>query len=175
MLSLAKNAFAATAVFIAVTAGPVGQTFVPLSALVGQTLLGQVVDVIDGDTLDVRLDSDREVRVRLAGIDAPAMGAPFSNDARNIARNLLFERIVVLHPTDVDRDNQLVARVIVDAHDASRELVRHGVACVYARDLADVALADAQWQARARHVGFWRFSHSRPAVCPQPIPRLAAN
>ncbi len=41
---------------------------IPVSA---DTLTGRVVAMADGDTLTVLVDGNRQVKVRLAGIDAP--------------------------------------------------------------------------------------------------------
>lgn len=176
MFSVARSAVSAAAIFVLAAVVAVGESDVPLRALVGRTLTGQVTAVVDGDTIDVRLYSDRLVRVRLEGIDAPTMGAPFSGDARTIARNLLFERTVVLTVHRVEPDDQLVARVTANGRDASGDLVGRGVACVFHSHLTDVALASAQRQAQIARQGFWRFPHSRPAACPliPPLSRAAS-
>ena len=45
-------------------------------------ITGQVVAVIDGDTIKV-LDAEKtEYKVRLTGIDAPERGQPYSNASR---------------------------------------------------------------------------------------------
>ena len=45
---------------------------------------GQVVGVLDGDTIDVLVDRS-PVRVRLHGIDCPEKSAPFGNQAKKFA------------------------------------------------------------------------------------------
>ena len=41
-----------------------------------ETLAGRVVGVADGDTLTVLVSGNRQVKIRLAGIDAPERGQP---------------------------------------------------------------------------------------------------
>ena len=50
------------------------------------------------------------LRVRLEGIDCPERGEPFSTQARNATRVMLFDEHVTLKATDVDRYGRLVAR-----------------------------------------------------------------
>lgn len=136
-----------------------------LRALVGQVHQGVVTRVVDGDMIDVRLASGREVRVRLEGIDAPERGAPFSVQARNATRVALFAKTVTVRGTDVDRYRRLVARVIAGTDDASVALIRAGLACHFTRYSSDPVLAAAQQQARAEAKGFWAPGGQRPATC----------
>ena len=48
-------------------------------------LEGTVVDIDDGDSLTLRVDR-REVRVRLAQIDAPDAGQPWNDSAKRASR-----------------------------------------------------------------------------------------
>ncbi len=136
-----------------------------LRALVGQTLLGRVTSVVDGDTVDVRLADGTAMRVRLEGIDAPERGAPFSAQARSAARVSLFDKPVSLRATDVDKYGRLVARITANGRDSSLDLVRAGLACHYTRYSSDAALATAQIEARRQGVGFWAKGGQRPTTC----------
>jgi endonuclease YncB( thermonuclease family) len=42
----------------------------------------KVVKVTDGDTIHVLTDAKETIRIRLNGIDAPELGQPFGNNAR---------------------------------------------------------------------------------------------
>lgn len=134
-----------------------------LKSLVGTTLTARVTTVVDGDTVHVVADGGRELVVRLEGIDTPERGEPFSTEARNAARVLLFGKGVRLKATDVDRYGRLVARVSVAGTDSSLALVSMGVACHLTRFSNDPELARAQDQARARGAGFWAAGATRPA------------
>jgi endonuclease YncB( thermonuclease family) len=47
------------------------------------TATGKVVSVHDGDTLTLRTDDGRTLKVRLQGIDAPELGQPFGKRSRD--------------------------------------------------------------------------------------------
>ena len=101
-----------------------------LMRLVNRTVSGTVTSVTDGDSVRIRLDgTSHTIPVRLEGIDAPETGEPFSNQARNAARVLMFDKNVQVMARDVDNYDRLVARVIVAGKDASLELLQAGLAC----------------------------------------------
>jgi endonuclease YncB( thermonuclease family) len=135
-----------------------------LLRLLGQTVSGTVISVADGDTVRIRLDGKgQSVRVRLEGIDAPEQGEPFSTQARNAARVLLFNKKVVVKPSDVDNYDRLVARIMVDSKDSSMQLIESGLACHFTRFVNDPSLAKAQAAARTAGRGFWAAGAQRPA------------
>ena len=124
---------------------------------------GQVTSVVDGDTVHVKLDSGPALTVRLDGIDTPETGEPFSTQARNATRVLLFDKHVQVRGADVDRYNRLIARITLGDADSSIELVRTGLACHFTRYSSDRALAAAQVEARVNGRGFWAPSAQKPA------------
>ncbi len=134
-----------------------------LSPLVGRVLSGRVTSVVDGDTVHVTLEGGRAVTVRLEGIDCPETGEPFSIQARNTTRVMLFNKQVQLKATDIDPYGRLVARVASGDGDSSVTLVRAGLACHFTRYSSDSALAAAQVEAKAHARGFWAPGAQRPA------------
>ena len=131
--------------------------------LLGQTISGTIVSVADGDTVRARLDSGSTIRIRLEGIDAPERGEPFSTQARNATRVMLFNKKVQLKATDVDRYDRLVARIVLEGKDSSIELIQAGLACHFTRFVNDPLLAKAQLSARAAGRGFWAADAAKPA------------
>ena len=130
----------------------------------GQTVSGTVVSVADGDTVRARLDNGgRTLTIRLEGVDAPEQGEPFSTQARNATRVMLFNKKVQLNATDVDRYDRLVARVVLDGRDSSLALIEAGLACHFTRFMNDPVLAKAQLTARTAGRGFWAASAAKPA------------
>jgi endonuclease YncB( thermonuclease family) len=132
--------------------------------MIGQTVSATIVSVADGDTVRARLDrSGRTLTIRLEGIDTPEQGEPFSTQARNATRVLLFNKKVQLKATDVDRYDRLVARIVIDGSDASVQLIEAGLACHFTRFVNDPVLAKAQVTARAAGLGFWATNAAKPA------------
>lgn len=139
------------AVFIAAIA--------PLAA--AETVSGKVVAVADGDTITV-LQDERQVKVRLHGVDAPESGQDFGRVAKDYAAELCFEKIVTVVVTDTDRYGRKVGLVVLkDGRVLNHELVAEGLAHWY-EDYArgDEALKRLQDEARAAKRGLW----SRPDV-----------
>ncbi|HUP40915.1 MAG TPA: thermonuclease family protein [Vicinamibacterales bacterium] len=140
------------------------QTRPELLGMIGQTLSGTIVSVADGDTVRARLDrGGRPLTIRLEGIDTPEQGEPFSTQARNATRVMLFNKKVQLKATDVDRYDRLVARIVIDGTDSSLQLVEAGLACHFTRFVNDPVLAKAQGSARTAGRGFWAAGAAKPA------------
>jgi endonuclease YncB( thermonuclease family) len=58
---------------------------------------GKVVGISDGDTISV-LREGIAVRVRLYGIDTPEKAQPFGTKARQFTADLVFQKVVTVHP-----------------------------------------------------------------------------
>ncbi|EGO3302088.1 thermonuclease family protein [Salmonella enterica] len=95
-----------------------------LAPSVQANLTGRVVRVIDGDTVVVLTKSERTVRVRLTGIDAPEKGQPFGQCARQFLASR-FGRIV-----EVTGD-RILGTLWVDGRDINAELVCGALAWAY--------------------------------------------
>jgi len=158
-----RAAAAVVALLVAFASPLNAQRRADLMRLVGQSVSGTVMAVTDGDSVRIRLDGvSQTIRVRLEGIDAPETGEPFSGQARNAARVLIFRKRVLVKATDVDSYDRLVARVIVDGRDASIELLQAGLACHFTRFENDAALAKAQLDAITSGRGFWAADAQKP-------------
>jgi endonuclease YncB( thermonuclease family) len=128
----------------------------------GQTITGKVVAVKDGDTINV-LHGGRAVTVRLHGIDAPEMGQPFGNNAKQAASRYAFGKVARIRITDVDRYGRAVGRVTVDGGSLNQMLVRDGLAWWYRRYAPrEGRLESLERAARNANQGLW----SRPNPTP---------
>ncbi|KAA3656180.1 MAG: thermonuclease family protein [Chloroflexi bacterium] len=88
---------------------------------------GQVVDIIDGDTIDVMIDGE-EYRVRYIGIDTPERDEVCYNEATAKNSALVANQTVrlVQDVSDVDRYGRLLRYVYVDNLLVNAELVAGG-------------------------------------------------
>ena len=120
----------------------------------GSSLVARVSHVVDGDTLMIDAH-ERDVRVRLEGIDCPESGQPLSQEALRFTRQFAFDQVVHLKIVDVDRYGRLVARVTSGGKDVSYELLRAGLAWHYTTYSSDKALAEAEKEARTARRGIW--------------------
>ena len=94
---------------------------------------GKVVAVIDGDTIDVVIDSKRE-RVRYIGIDTPefidGQAECYADEATKANQALVLGNVVRLEPDQENRDRfgRLLRYVYVDEILVNDALVRDGFA-----------------------------------------------
>lgn len=127
-------------------------------ATAAATLAGRVVAVHDGDTLTVLADS-REVRVRMAGIDAPERGQPYTNAARQALAARVAGREVTVDVRGRDSYGRTLGVVRVGDVDANSMQVRDGWAWVFRRFSHDAALLALEDEARRERRGLWRDAH----------------
>lgn len=135
----------------------------------GQGLLpGRVLKVVDGDTLDVRLQSGR-VRVRLQGVDAPERDQPGGAEATRFLAGRLHDADVLLEPVSQDQYQyqRLVAVVHLGRVNINEELVEQGHAWAFRRYLRreDRALCALEQRAREAGRGLWQ-ARLQPARAP---------
>ena len=127
-----------------------------------QETQGRVVRVIDGDTVTLAI-ADREVTVRLLGIDAPELsdkkGSQWGTEAAEFLRGLLEGATVGL---DFDEERQdvygrILAYLSIGGHDVQAELLKLGLAAVYERCTCTrkEEYFRLEEEARERGVGMW--------------------
>lgn len=116
-----------------------------------------VEDVLDGDSLVVRMDG-RRVTVRLFGIDCPEKGQPYSQAARSLTRGLALDRPVSVRVMDTDRYGRQVGVVgLPDGRTLNHELVSSGLAWWYRYHAPDDSdLASREKAAREAGLGLWQ-------------------
>ncbi|HEX6361889.1 MAG TPA: thermonuclease family protein [Albitalea sp.] len=121
-------------------------------------LLCTVVGIADGDTLRARCATEagpRTVSIRLAEIDAPERGQPFSRQSRQRLAALCFRQAAQVRPVGRDHYGRTVGHVACRGTDAGAEQVRAGVAWVFERYARTRSLRRLQAEARAARRGLW--------------------
>lgn len=128
----------------------------------GQTISGQVVKIADGDTLTIVNAERRQIRVRLAEIDAPESHQPFGARSKQSLSELCFGKVAEIKDNGRDRYGRTIGNIRCGGIDVNAEQVRRGMAWVYDRYVKDRSLYTLQMEARAAHRGLWND--------PNPIP-----
>ncbi|MGB1249964.1 MAG: thermonuclease family protein [Candidatus Promineifilaceae bacterium] len=119
-----------------------------------------VVQVIDGDTIDVELDGD-EYRVRYVGVDTPERGDPFYREATDFNRRLVEDQMVILvkDVSDTDRFGRLLRYIYLpDGTFVNAELISSGYARVvtFPPDVSETEyLQSLQRESRENGRGLW--------------------
>jgi len=125
---------------------------------------GQVIGVIDGDTIDVLHNSQHPERIRLNGIGCPERGQAYGKRAKQAASDLVFGKDVKLETHGKDRFGRTIADVFLsDGTNVNHELVKEGW-CWWYRKYAsgDTALEGLEAEAREARKRLW--------ADPQPVP-----
>ena len=135
------------------------------AAKISHTLVGKVVQVSDGDTINIRTDSET-IRIRLASIDAPETshgsdqpGQPFGEASRKFLAGLVAGKTIQAQCFEKDRFGRHICDVPVENTTANRLLVKNGMAWANQQGkgkyLRDPSLPELEKQARAARLGLW--------------------
>ena len=140
--------------------------FLPQSQAIGGSghFEALVEFVIDGDSLRVRAD-EREVEVRLWGIDAPEYDQPGSKEAKKALQNLVLGKKVTIYPKYRDKYNRLIAIVHQEGLNVNENLIESGHSWVhvyYCRDGICDRWKRLQDEARKKGQGLWTYENPIP-------------
>lgn len=116
---------------------------------------GRVVEILDGDTLTLLDDANRQHRIRLAQIDAPEQDQAFGRRARDHLAALAFGRRIQVEVVDTEVYGRIVGILWEGGRDLNKEMVRSGYAWVYTRYARDPKLRVVEDEARRNARGLW--------------------
>ncbi|MGC4095722.1 MAG: thermonuclease family protein [Nitrospira sp.] len=134
-----------------------------LSAAPAFSFTGEVVTVLDGNTIEV-LHNGKTERVRLQGIDCPEKSQPFGDKAKQATSDLVFALEVTLEIHGKDKHGRVLAdALLADGTNVNHALVKDGW-CRWSRKSAPKAAALEQLEAEAREGkrGVWADSDPVP-------------
>jgi len=119
----------------------------------------QVVRVSDGDTFTGLNAENRQVKVRLHGIDAPEAKQPFGTVARKALADLIAEKTVSVEEVDRDRYGRAVGRVPIGGTLVNAEMVRAGLAWRYVTYDKRNEFGGLEDETRRQRRGLWADAH----------------
>ena len=117
-------------------------------------LHGEVIRVIDGDTVDFLVDS-HPVRIRLAQIDVPEHDQPFGTRSKQQLAAFIYRRTVSVEEAGHDRYRRTIGTIFVDGKDVNREMVAVGMVWAFRRYLTDPRVLELEHAAQLAHRGLW--------------------
>lgn len=115
---------------------------------------GYVVNVIDGDTLEIRTENTI-VKVRLIDIDCPEDGQYGHRQAKELLACYALRKHCDCIVMTEDKYGRAVARVWVNGEDLSKRLVAEGWAHVYDKYCHSFDMCQIQNKAMAAKRGIW--------------------
>jgi len=124
-----------------------------------ETMVGRVVKVTDGDTINILIDGNKQERIRFLDIDAPETGQPFSEKSRKFVSDMVAGKTVRVEYSRRDQYGRILGTVFVDGKNVSEELLKAGLAWnyYYSRNKRY-----AELEAEAKRKGLNIFSERNP-------------
>lgn len=142
-------------------------TLLPALAI-GKDLRARVVGVSDGDTVTVLDASNKQYKVRLAGIDAPEKVQPYGQASKQALAKEIFNQQVNIEWSKIDRYGRLVGKIFKEGYDENLAQVRRGMAWHYKAYQREQSSTDrseydkAEQVARSEGIGLWQDSSPIP-------------
>lgn len=124
-----------------------------------ETHEGKVVKVLDGDSINI-IQQGKEVRVRLAEIDAPEHGQAFAKKSKQALEKYVAGKYVSVEEFDRDQYGRIVGHVYIKDNWINGALVRDGYAYVYTRYAVSKKLYEYEGQAERNKLGVWKLPKS---------------
>lgn len=133
--------------------------FLFLPVILLAQLSGKVVKVADGDTFTLLTEDNRQVKVRLHGIDCPEKGQDFGQVAKQYTAEKVYLQVVSVQATDTDRYGRTVGIVTLnDGTVLNEALLTAGLAWHYTMYDKSSRWAAMELDARNKKVGLWAMS-----------------
>jgi micrococcal nuclease len=130
--------------------------FCTLFVFVGiDTYTAKVIGVTDGDTIVVLTTDNKQIKIRLEGIDCPESHQDFGEKAKQATVQMCFGKEVTVKKSGVDRYGRTLAYVYVGDLCINKELLRLGLAWHYKQYNNNEELAKLENEAQAKKIGLW--------------------
>lgn len=123
----------------------------------------KVIHIADGDTITVLNENNRQIKIRLNGIDCPENAQSYGNRAKEFTKDLVAGQMVTIQAYDQDRYGRTIGDVVLeDGRNLSQELVKAGMAWWYFKYSEDRELGQLELEAKLAHVGLWKDKNPVP-------------
>ena len=134
-----------------------------LPVCLGDTLLGRVIRVLDGDTIELLTAQRESIRIRLNAIDAPEKSQAYGQRSRKYLDDMVHGRNVRVQYTSKDRYGRVLGDIYVGEELINLKMVEAGLAWHYVMFAKDhTAMAKAEVEARTARRGLWQEPHPIP-------------
>ena len=128
---------------------------ISFSSYAGEMFEGRVVGVHDGDTVTLLMVGNRQIKVRLAQIDAPELDQAFGQQSKQSLSEMIFNKTIKVEKETIDKYGRTVGTLFFGDVDANKEQIKLGMAWAYRKYLHDESLLTIEEAARQAKVGLW--------------------
>ncbi|TWO20728.1 thermonuclease family protein [Campylobacter hyointestinalis] len=125
-------------------------------------ITGKVISIADGDTLTILTSDKKQVKIRLAHIDAPEKKQDFGEKSKQNLANLCFGKNAIAKVHSKDRYKRLIAEVFCDGENANLQQVKSGLAWHYKTYSKNKIYANAELEAKEQNLGLWMLKNPTP-------------
>ena len=131
-------------------------------------LMGQVVKVMDGDTITILDANKQQFKIRLSGIDAPEKKQDFGNVSKQSLSEIIAGKEVKIVYNKRGRYGRIIGKVLLNNEDVNLLQVKRGLAWHYKQyereqEVEDRALyAQEEYLAQKDRLGLWRDKNPIP-------------
>lgn len=101
--------------------------------MLAAVLVGVVVGIVDGDTLDVLIADNVQHRIRFHAIDAPKRAQAFSQVSKQSLADMVYGQQVTAECGKNDRFERPVCKVLIDGRDVDLAQIQRGLAWHFKR------------------------------------------
>ncbi|MFC0308538.1 thermonuclease family protein [Gallibacterium trehalosifermentans] len=134
-------------------------TLLVANSFAARTISCRVVSVSDGDTFTCLLATNKQIKVRLAQVDAPEKKQPYGDRARQRLSQLIFKKNVNIQSSQYDQYGRVVGQVFDSAgKNINLTMVQQGLAWAYREYMHDNQYLQAENDARQQRRGLWQDS-----------------
>lgn len=122
---------------------------------------GKVIEVIDGNTIEVLAEDKTTYKIVFAGVDSPELTQEFGERAKQYLEKMLLKQQVHVQFQGKDRKGNYIAVVIKDKLDPRVELLKEGLAWTSEKDPLP-ELESIRVKAQQRGKGLWKTENPTP-------------
>ena len=127
-----------------------------------------VINVVDGDTIKVKLGDNKVKKIRFSAIDAPEIKQTHGKESKKYLYNLIYKKKIKFQKLGIDRYGRFLGIIFFKDKDVNLEMVLNGHAWVYRKYLRTIPkkyrnlYKNAEKDAKNRKIGLWKNTGVQP-------------
>jgi len=121
-----------------------------------QGLAAKVINVIDGNTVEILTEENEVYKIILKEVDSPEIGQDYGDKAKEFKEGLLLKKKVFVEMKGKDMwGNRLASITLKNGKSIEEELLKAGMAWHNTLKSSDTSLAELETLTKDKKVGLW--------------------